>query len=87
MNFRQHLLDATTEEDFKNVLLKHAQELADEQSNPDKRLLENHVSMRYDEVSDKVETVIGPTFFRAFSNGDITNFFFSIFVFNFFLTI
>ncbi|GAB6028763.1 hypothetical protein CHUAL_004579 [Chamberlinius hualienensis] len=47
MNFRQCLLEADTEEEFKNVLLKHARELAEEQSNPEKRLMENHVHLRY----------------------------------------
>ncbi|GIY34036.1 sodium bicarbonate transporter-like protein 11 [Caerostris extrusa] len=34
MDFRQRLLEVHTEAEFKNVLLKHAQDLAAEQSNP-----------------------------------------------------
>ncbi|KAF8790135.1 Sodium bicarbonate transporter-like protein like [Argiope bruennichi] len=38
MDFRQRLLEVHSEAEFKNVLLKHAQDLAAEQSNPSKRL-------------------------------------------------
>ena len=38
MDFRQRLLEIQSENEFKNVLLKHAQELAAEQSNPTRRL-------------------------------------------------
>lgn len=34
MDFRQRLLEVHSEAEFKNVLLKHAQDLAAEQSNP-----------------------------------------------------
>lgn len=38
MDFRQRLLDVHGETEFKNTLLKHAQDLASEQSNPTRRL-------------------------------------------------
>lgn len=53
MDFRQRLLEVHSEAEFKNVLLKHAQDLAAEQSNPSKRLgthdgdLEFDVSITY----------------------------------------
>ncbi len=38
MDFRQRLLEIQSEGEFKTVLLKHAQDLAAEQSNPTRRL-------------------------------------------------
>ncbi len=38
MDFRQRLLDVHGEAEFKGILLKHAQDLASEQSNPTRRL-------------------------------------------------
>ncbi|CAG2106967.1 unnamed protein product, partial [Medioppia subpectinata] len=38
MDFRQRLLDVHGEPEFKGILLKHAQDLASEQSNPTRRL-------------------------------------------------
>lgn len=43
MDFRQRLLEATTEEDFKRLIIKHSQELAEEQQiSNDKRIEMNH---------------------------------------------
>lgn len=38
MDFRQKLLDVHGEAEFKGILLKHAQDLASEQSNPTRRM-------------------------------------------------
>ncbi|CAM1310209.1 SLC4A11 (predicted) [Pycnogonum litorale] len=54
MEFRQRLLEVHTEEEFKITLLKHAQDLAEEQSNPDKRLLENNLEVDYDSFENKL---------------------------------
>lgn len=52
MDFRQRLLEATTEEDFKRLIIKHSQELAEEQQiSNDKRIEMNH------EKSDDFEYV------------------------------
>ncbi|GIY39483.1 sodium bicarbonate transporter-like protein 11 [Caerostris darwini] len=50
MDFRQRLLEVHTEAEFKNVLLKHAQDLAAEQSNPSKRLGTQDGEMEFDET-------------------------------------
>ena len=43
MDFRQTLLEATTEEEFKRLIIQHSQELAEEQqTNNDKRIAINH---------------------------------------------
>lgn len=38
MDFRQRLLEVQTEGEFKKMMINHAQELAAEQSNPNRRL-------------------------------------------------
>ena len=38
MDLRQHLLQARTEDEFKQILLKHTQELAEEQAMPSVRV-------------------------------------------------
>lgn len=38
IDFRQKLLDVHGEAEFKGILLKHAQDLASEQSNPTRRM-------------------------------------------------
>ncbi|CAG0891454.1 unnamed protein product [Darwinula stevensoni] len=43
LEFRQKLLEAHSEDEFKQLLSKQAQILADEQNSVEKRLLENHV--------------------------------------------
>lgn len=58
MDFRQRLLEATTEEDFKRLIIKHSQELAEEQQiSNDKRIEMNH------EKSDDFEYVSSATDF------------------------
>ena len=43
MDFRQRLLEATNEEEFKRLIIKHSQELAEEQQvTNDKRIEMNH---------------------------------------------
>ncbi|KAG1693495.1 Sodium bicarbonate transporter-like protein 11 [Nymphon striatum] len=54
MEFRQRLLEVHNEDDFKTILLKHAQDLAEEQSNPDKRLMENNVEVEYNQYENKM---------------------------------
>lgn len=54
MDFRQRLLEIQSEAEFKNVLLKHAQELAAEQSNPTRRLGNHERDVEFD-----VSTVTG----------------------------
>nr|XP_015925621.1 sodium bicarbonate transporter-like protein 11 isoform X1 [Parasteatoda tepidariorum] len=49
MDFRQRLLEVHSEAEFKNVLLKHAQDLAAEQSNPSKRLGTHDGDLDFDE--------------------------------------
>ena len=44
MDFRRRLLEAATEEEFKGLLLKHAQELANEQADIDQKTVENHTN-------------------------------------------
>lgn len=48
MDFRQRLLEVHSEAEFKNVLLKHAQDLAAEQSNPSKRLGTHDGDLEFD---------------------------------------
>ncbi|KFM73177.1 Sodium bicarbonate transporter-like protein 11, partial [Stegodyphus mimosarum] len=50
MDFRQRLLEVHSEAEFKNVLLKHAQDLAAEQSNPSKRLGAHDGDLDFDET-------------------------------------
>ena len=50
MDFRQTLLEATTEEEFKRLIIKHSQELAEEQqTSNEKRMAINH------EAADKAD--------------------------------
>ncbi|KAI1280565.1 Sodium bicarbonate transporter-like protein 11 [Halotydeus destructor] len=49
MDFRQRLLEIQSENEFKSVLLKHAQDLAAEQSNPTRRLGNNDRDIEFDE--------------------------------------
>lgn len=62
MEFRQRLLEVHSEEEFKIILLKHAQDLAEEQSNPDKRLMENNVDIEYDQYVSSASIVLSNRF-------------------------
>lgn len=55
MDFRQRLLEIQGEAEFKNVLLKHAQDLASEQSNPTRRLGNHESDVDFD-VSTRFKT-------------------------------
>lgn len=48
MDFRQKLLEISSEGEFKSVLLKHAQDLAAEQSNPTRRLGNHDREVEFD---------------------------------------
>lgn len=76
MDFRQRLLEATTEEDFKRLIIKHSQELAEEQQiSNDKRIEMNH------EKSDDFEYVSSASdFFPSY-------YYFSYFSCNFLLVL
>jgi len=54
MDFRQRLLEIQSEPEFKNVLLKHAQELAAEQSNPTRRLGNHEREVEFDEPKCRI---------------------------------
>lgn len=47
MDFRQKLLEVHSEAEFKNVLLKHAQDLAAEQSNPANRFANHDADIEF----------------------------------------
>lgn len=54
MDFRQRLLEATNEEDFKRLIIKHSQELAEEQQiSNDKRIEMNHERVDEFEYQEK----------------------------------
>ena len=55
MDFRQRLLEATNEEEFKRLIIKHSQELAEEQQvTNDKRIEMNHERVEeFEYVSDE----------------------------------
>ncbi|XP_076355789.1 LOW QUALITY PROTEIN: solute carrier family 4 member 11-like [Tachypleus tridentatus] len=48
MDFRQRLLEVNNEADFNSILLKHAQDLATEQSSPNKRLGNNENEVNFE---------------------------------------
>ncbi|XP_022252508.1 sodium bicarbonate transporter-like protein 11 [Limulus polyphemus] len=48
MDFRQRLLEVHSEDEFNSILLKHAQDLAIEQSSPNKRLGNNENEVDYE---------------------------------------
>lgn len=48
MDFRQKLLDVHGEAEFKGILLKHAQDLASEQSNPTRRMGNHEPEAEYE---------------------------------------
>ena len=48
IDFRQKLLDVHSEPDFKGILLKHAQDLASEQSNPTRRMGNHEPEAEYE---------------------------------------
>ena len=48
MDFRQKLLDVHGEPEFKGILLKHAQDLASEQSNPTRRMGNHEPDAEYE---------------------------------------
>ena len=72
MDFRQKLLDVHGEAEFKGILLKHAQDLASEQSNPTRRM-GNHEPEAEFEVSVLFIVVAKP----------YVNFFVFVFCFSF----
>ena len=51
MDFRQKLLEVQTEGDFKKSLLNHAQELAAEQSNPQRRLPSHEQDLDFEVIN------------------------------------
>lgn len=54
MDFRQRLLEIQSESEFKSFLLKHAQDLAAEQSNPTRRLGPSDRDMDFDEPKCRI---------------------------------
>lgn len=60
MDFRQRLLEATNEEEFKRLIIKHSQELAEEQQvTNDKRIEMNHERVEeFEYVSSSEQAVL-----------------------------
>lgn len=54
MDFRQRLLEVQCETEFKSLLLKHAQDLASEQSNPIRNLGNHQSDLEFDEPKCRV---------------------------------
>ena len=55
MDFRQKLLDVHGETEFKGILLKHAQDLASEQSNPTRRIGNHEPEAEYEVVNQQTD--------------------------------